>query len=139
MSKKVQVLPGVVPGGGAVSSQNGLVVTQDPSVPPGQVLDLTSAIAVSNWFGPGSPEATLANNYFPGIVNGGQLPFDLKFIGYATAAAPAGVYGASVASLTLSALQSLSGTLIVTTAALHTSSNISLASATSFANAATLM
>lgn len=139
MSKKVQVLPGVVPGGGAVSSQNGLVVTQDTSVPPGQVLDLTSALAVSNWFGPNSPEATLANNYFPGIVNGGQLPFDLKFVGYALTAAPAGVYGASVANLTLAALQTLSGTLIVTTAALHTSSTINLAAATSFANAATIM
>lgn len=139
MSKKVQVLPGVVPGGGAVSSQNGLVVTQDTSVPPGQILDLTSATAVSNWFGPSSPEATLAANYFPGIVNGGQLPYDLKFIGYALTAAPAGVYGASVANLTLSALQSLSGTLIVTTAALHTSATINLATATSFANAAALM
>jgi hypothetical protein len=135
----VQVLPGVVPGGGAVSSQNGLVVTQDPSVPPGQVLDLTSAIAVSNWFGPASPEATLANNYFPGIVNGGQLPFDLKFVGYALTAAPAGVYGASTANLTLAALQSLTGTLIVTTAALHTSTSINLSAATSFTNAATIM
>lgn len=139
MSKKVTVLPGVVPGGGAVSSQNGLVVTQDQSVPPGQILDLTSALAVSNWFGPASPEATLAANYFPGIVNGGQLPYDLKFVGYATAATPAGVYGASVANLTLAALQTLTGTLIVTTAALHTSSAINLSTATSFANAATIM
>jgi len=139
ISKKVQVLPGVVPGGGAGSSQNGLVVTQDPSVPPGQVLDLTSALAVSNWFGPAAPETTLANNYFPGIVNGGQLPFDLKFVGYALTAAPAGVYGASTANLTLAALQSLTGTLIVTTAALHTSTTINLAAATSFANAATIM
>jgi Protein of unknown function (DUF3383) len=139
ISKKVQVLPGVVPGGGAVSSQNGLVVTQDPSVAPGQILDLTSALAVSNWFGPNAPETLLANNYFPGIVNGGQLPYDLKFVGYATAATPAGVFGVSTANLTLSALQSLSGTLIVTTAALHTSTTISLAAATSFANAATIM
>lgn len=139
ISKKVTVIPGVVPGGGAVSSQNGLVVTQDPSVPAGQILDLTSALAVSNWFGPNSPEATLANNYFPGIVNGGQLPFDLKFVGYQTAASAAGVFGASVANLTLAALQSLTGTLIVTTAALHTSSTINLSAATSFANAATIM
>jgi hypothetical protein len=139
ISKKVQVVPGVVPGGGTVSSQNGLVVTQSTSVPPGQLLDLTSAPDVSDWFGPGSPEATLANNYFPGIVNGGQLPYDLKFARFVLADTPAGVYGASVANLTLAALQSLSGTLIVTTATTHTSSNISLASATSFANAATLM
>lgn len=139
VSKKVTVLPGVVAGGGQASSLGGLVVSQDTSIPPGQQLDFISALAVSNWFGPNAPETLIANNYFPGIVNGGQLPYDLKFSAYLLAAAPAGVYGASTAALTLSALQSLTGTLIVTTAALHTSSVINLSAATSFANAATIM
>jgi hypothetical protein len=139
ISQIVTMQPGVVSGGGAASLLTGLVLTQDASVPPGQFLDFYDATDVSNWFGATSNAATLANAYFPGTINGGQLPYDLKFAFYATAAQPAGVFGAQLGTMTLAQLQALSGTLIVTTAALHTSSSINLSSATSFANAASTM
>lgn len=139
ISQVVQVNPGVISAGGAASRLTGLVVSQDTSIAPGQLLDFYTAADVSNWFGPSAPETTLANNYFPGIVNGGQLPYDLKFAGYALTAAPAGVYGAQLTTLTLTQLQALTGTLIVTTSALFTSAAINLATATSFTDAASLM
>lgn len=139
ISQIVQVNPGVISAGGAASRRTGLVVSQDASIPPGQLLDFFTATDVSNWFGPTAPETVIANNYFPGIVNGGQLPFDLKFSRFALTDAPAGVYGAQLKTLTLTQLQAFSGTLIVTTSALFTSSAINLSTATSFTDAAALM
>lgn len=140
ISQVVQILPGVIAGGGQASRLSGLVVTEDESIPAGQVKSFFTKEDVSSWFGPSAPETTMANMYFPGIVNAGQLPFVMKFAHKATADEPAAVFGAQLAGMTLAQLQALTaGTLIVTTAALHTSSSINLATATSFANAATLM
>lgn len=139
ISQVVSMAPGVVAGGGAPSKLSGMVFTQDASVPPGQILNFFTAATTSAWFGPNTNEASIGNNYFPGIVNGGQLPFVLKYARYALAATPAGSYGAVLGALTLTQLQALTGTLIVTTSALFTSTSINLSSATSFANAATIM
>jgi hypothetical protein len=140
ISSIVQMNPGVIAGGGQASRLSGMVVSQDTSVPPGQILNFFTAAAVSAWFGAGAPETIAANNYFPGIVNGGQLPFVLKFTRYALAATSAGSYGAQLGSLTLAQLQALTGTLIVTAnGTLYTSSSINLSAATSFSNAATIM
>lgn len=140
ISQVVEILPGVIAGGGQASKLSGLVVTTDDSVAPGQVLNFFTADDISDWFGPSAPETVMGNMYFPGIVNAGQLPFVLKFARNVEAAAPAAVYGAQLGGMTLAQLQALpAGTLIVTTAALHTSSSINLATATSFANAASLM
>lgn len=139
ISQISRVVPGVIAAGGQASRLTGLLLSQDTSVPPGQGLDFFDATTMTNWFGPSSPEATAAASYFPGINNGGQLPYDLKVVRYALAATPAGSYGAPVPS-TLSQLQALSGTLIVTTNGTQkTSSTINLATATSYANAASLM
>lgn len=140
ISAVVQMVPGVIAGGGTPSKLSGLVLTEDNSVAPGQILSFFTKEDVQEWFGPTTPEAVMANMYFPGIVNGGQLPYELKFASFAEAAAPAGVFGAQLGTLTLSQLQALpAGTLIVTTAALHTSSSINLATATSFSDAASIM
>lgn len=139
ISQVVSILPGVIAGGGAASKLSGLVETQDASIAPGQIKSFFTSLDVSNWFGPASPEAAMAAQYFPGIVNGGQLPFEYKFARYVLADAPAGVYGAQLGSLTLAQLNTFSGTLIVTTDTLRTSATINLATATSFANAAALM
>lgn len=139
ISQVVNNLPGVIAGGGAASKLSGLVITQSTSIPPGMVKSFFTDDDVEDWFGAGSAEAQMAAAYFPGIVNGGQLPFEMKFARNALAATPAGVYGAQLGAMTLAQLQALSGTLIVTTAALHTSATINLATATSFANAAALM
>jgi hypothetical protein len=138
ISEIVTMQPGVVDGGGAPSLITGLVLTQDPSVPLGDVLIFGLTNDVIDWFGPESPEATLATYYFPGTVNGGQLPFDLQFARYDASPSPAEVFGAQL-NITLAQLKALTGTLIVTTAALHTSSTINLSAATDFNSAAALM
>lgn len=135
----VSIVKGVIGGGGAASMLSGLALTQDTSIPQGTVPQFFQATDVEDWFGAGSPEAILADAYFPGIVNGGQLPFVLKFARYATAATPATVYGAKLGALTLAQLKALTGTLIVTTTAQFTSSTINLSAATDFANAASIM
>ena len=138
VSQIVQIVPGVITAGGAASKLTGVVVTQDTSILPGQYLDFFAKEDVAAWFGPTSAAATIANNYFPGIVNAGQLPYDLAFCRYSSTATPAAVYGAKL-SLTLAELKTHTGTLVVTTATTHTSSTIDLSTATDFANAASLM
>ena len=138
ISEIVQINPGVVTGGGAASKLTGLVLSQDASVPLNQVLTFASAAAVSAWFGPSAPETLCATYYFPGIVNGGQLPAGLQFGAYALTAQSATVFGAQL-SLTLAQLKALTGTLIVTTTTTFTSSSIVLTAATDFNSAATIM
>ena len=140
ISQVVQMVPGVIGAGGAASKLVGVDLTQDTSIPPGQPKVFFTAASVSSWFGPNAPETTAANNYFPGTVNGGQLPYSLTFAAFAAAATPAGSYGA-VLTISLSQLQALpAGTLIVTVNGTpYTSSSINLSTATSFANAATIM
>ena len=141
ISQVVQVLPGVIGAGGTPSRLSGLVVSQDNSLAPSQApKQFFTAADVSSWFGPNAPETTIANNYFPGTVNAGQLPYVLKFMGYALTASPAGSYGAQLGNMTLAQLQALSGSLTFTINGLQfSSSSISLAGATSFSNAAAIM
>lgn len=140
ISSIVSMNPGVIGAGGTPSLLSGVVLSSDASIPPGFLLNTFSAASAAQWFGPSAPETLAANNYFPGIVNGGQLPYELIFASYATAATPAGSYGAQLSTMTLTQLQALSGTLIVTIdGTLYTSTSITLSGATSFSNAATLM
>lgn len=139
ISQIATVNPGVIQAGGAASRLTGLLLSQDTSIPPGALLDFFTAQTMSDWFGPSAPETTAANAYFPGVVNGGQLPFDMLVGRFVATDAPAGVYGAQLTGMTLSQLQALTGTLIVTTTTTFTSATINLSAATSFANAAALM
>lgn len=138
ISQVVQINPRVIGAGGAQGSLDGLFLTQDDATATGRPQVFYSAADVSTFFGAQSDEASAAAVYFAGIIGGGQQPASLTFARYALAAAPAEVLGATYGGQ-LADLQSLTGTLIVTTAALHTSSNIDLSAATSFANAATIM
>jgi len=137
----VSMSPGVIGAGGTPGLLTGVVLTSDPSVPPGFLLTSFATGTASAWFGPTAPETVAENNYFPGILNGGQLPYQLVYAAFAAAATQAGSYGAQLTGLTLAQLNAFAaGTLIVTVnGTLYTSASISLAAATSFANAATLM
>ena len=140
ISQIAQVIPSVIGAGGAASRLVGVLLTQDASIPPGQPQTFFTAATADSWFGPGTPEQVAADNYFPGVVNGGQLPYSLTYARYALTATPAGSYGASLGALTLAQLQALTGTLIVTVNGTpFTSASINLSTATSFANAATIM
>jgi hypothetical protein len=69
LSDLVQMLPGVISAGGAVGQLTGLVLTQNPAVPYGTIYDTFTAAQAQSFFGAGTPEAIIANNYFPGTVN----------------------------------------------------------------------
>jgi hypothetical protein len=139
-SALANVIPGVLSAGGNPLSLNSVYLTGDVSIPIGAVQAFASATDVSDWFGPNAAETILANVYFSGFINCTVLPGTLYFAQYNTANVGAYLRGGSVASLSLAALQALSGTIaVVVDGVLTTSSNINLASATSFTQAASLI
>lgn len=135
----VNVLPGVISAGGTGLDLVGLFLTNSARAPTGAVLSFPSDTAVADYFGPTSEEAMRAATYFNGFVNSLIKPAFLLVSAYATAARPAFLRGGSLA-LTLLELQALSGTITLSANGTPiTSSNISLAAATSFSNAATII
>lgn len=136
----VQVVPSVLSAGSPPISMSGLFVTNDTSIPIGTVQSFGNAAAVSSWFGPSSNQAALANVYFSGYSGATSLPGNLLFVQYNTAAVDAYVRGGSLAAMTLSELQALSGTISINiNGTAYTTASINLSSATSFANAATII
>src|SRR5579863_738447 len=139
-SRLAQVIPGVLSAGGNPLALNSVYLTQDTSIPYGTAQAFASAADVSDWFGPSAPETILANVYFAGFINCTVLPGTLYFAQFNTAAVGAYLRGGSVAALTLTQLQALSGTLTVTIdGVVNVSAAINLSGATSFTNAATLI
>lgn len=139
-SQLVSVRANVIGAGGSALSLNGVFLTNNLRIPMGTVAQFTSAAAVATYFGASSTEAAAAAIYFNGFTGSNVLPGNLLMATYNTAAVGAFLRGASVASLTLTQLQALSGTLIVTSNGTQfTSATINLATATSFSNAATLI
>lgn len=136
----VQVLPSVLSAGGNALALNGLVLTQDHSLPIGSVKTFTSASSVSDWFGPSSSEYAWAAKYFQGRDNATAYPGAMLFAQYPEVAVAAWLRSASLASMTLAQLQALSGVLTLTVDGTpFTSATINLSAATSFANAATII
>jgi hypothetical protein len=137
----VQVSPSVVSAGGNALAMNGLILTQDVSVPIGTVKNFSNALDVSNWFGPSSNEYAWAVKYFQGRNNATAYPGSLLFAQYPEVAVAAYLRGGSVAAMTLTQLKALSGTLSLTVNGTLESSTgtIDLAAATSFSNAATII
>lgn len=139
-SQLAAVIPGVLSAGGNPLSLNAVFLTNDPSIPIGTAQPFSSALAVSNWFGANAPETVLANTYFSGYTNCTTLPSVLYFVQYNTAAVAGYVRGASVAALTLTQIQALSGTVTLSIDGVpQVSAAINLSSATSPSNAATLI
>jgi hypothetical protein len=139
-ARLADVIPGVLGAGGNPLSLNSVYVTSDPSIPYGTAQAFASDVDVSDWFGPNAPETVLANVYFAGYINCTALPSTLYFAQFNTAPIGAYLRGGSLAALTLTQLQALSGTLALTVdGVLATSAAINLSGATSFTNAATLL
>src|SRR5579859_1432392 len=138
----VNVIPGVIGAGGNPLSLNMVAVDNsgDTSIPIGTVQKFPSLPAVQAWYGANSVQAALADKYFGGYIGATSLPSAIYFT-QANAAAVAGyLRGGSVAALTLTQLQALSGTLTVAIDGVsHVSAAINLSGATSFTNAATLI
>lgn len=140
VSQIVTVNPAVVGAGGNPLSLNTIMLDQGLSVPVSGLLTFSSADDVSAYFGSSSLQAQLADNYFLGFDNSTKKPGTLYFAGYAAAARAAWLRGTSLAGVTLTELQAITGTLSVTVDGVVKSwASVNLAAATSFTNAATLI
>ena len=139
-SQIVSVVPSVLSAGGNGLVMNGLVLTENTLMPTNSVLSFGSASAVSEFFGPSSQEFAYASIYFAGYAGGTQLPSSILFAPYNAAARSAWLTSGSLASVPLTTLQGYSGTLTITVNGTpETSSTITLTSATSFSNAASII
>lgn len=139
-SELVNVIPSVLGAGGNPLSLNAVFLTDDISIPIGSVQAFATLEDVQDWFGITSIEAELAAVYFNGYDGALTLPGTLYFAQYNASAVAAYLRSGSFAGVALSALQALSGTVIVSVdGETVTSANINLAGATSFSNAATLI
>lgn len=138
--KFVNSLPSVLSASGTAPGMNGIFLDTDASIPIGTVQGFANQPAVAAWYGPSSSQAQLATNYFNAFNGAQQIPSELFFFQYNTSSVAGYNRGGSLASLTLTQLQGLSGTITVLIDGVsHTSANINLASATSFTNAAGLI
>lgn len=136
----VVVNPGVVSSGGNSLALNGVMLSQSAYLPAKAVQSFASADAVSAFFGPASAEYALAQVYFLGFDNSTIKPGALLFAPFALTARAAWLQSGSLAGMTLTQLQALSGVLTVTmNGTVKTSASINLSTATSFSNAATMI
>lgn len=139
-SALVNVIPNVIGAGGSALDMNGVLLTSNVRSPVGQILQFPTAATVASYFGPASTEAAAAAIYFAGFDTSTAKPGNVLIAQYPTASVGAYLRGGSVAALTLTQLQALSGTLIITSNGTpFTSSTITLSAATSFSNAATII
>lgn len=136
----VKVIPQVVSAGGSALVMNGVMLTKSLEIPFGVLNWYAGSSSVGAACGLTSPEYNAAGVYFNGFTNSDALPGQMGLFRYADVALAAQIRGASLAAMTLSQLQALSGTLTITIDGTPvTSGNINLATATSFSNAATMI
>lgn len=147
-SYSVESTPSVISAGGNALDLNGLCLTDTQRVPIGQVLSFPSTAAVQSYFGAASKEAIIAGGgqtlggnpagkgYFGGYQNATAVPGALLFATYPKTAVAAYLRGGT-STLTLAALQALSGSLtVVMDGYAHVIASISFAADNSFSAAA---
>lgn len=140
ISQISNVVPGVLAAAGSAVDINGLIISKNTAIPFGSALSFSNPNDVGAFFGLTSPEYQAAVIYFAGVTGGTRTPGQLFFVQYAGAALPAFLRSASLASMTLTQLQAITGTLTITAnGTALTSSSINLSAATSFSQAATLI
>lgn len=133
----VTVNPGVIDSGGNPLALNGVILSQSDYIPTSSVQSFASASAVSDFFGPASDEYAIAQTYFLGFDNSTIKPGRLFFAPYVDTARAAWLQSGSLAGMTLTQLQALSGVLTITVDGVaKTSATINLATSTSFSDAA---
>lgn len=140
VSKIVEINPAVVGTGGNPLALNGVLLTQSAIAPVSSLLEFTTQTDVADYFGINSTESSLATNYFLGYDNSTKKPGSLFIGAYAAADRAAWFRGQSLAEMTLTQLQAVTGSLSVTIdGAVKTYASVNLSAATSFTNAATLL
>lgn len=132
--------PAVVEAGGNPLSLNAVFLDQSLLVPVSSLLPFPDADSVGDYFGSASDEKALADIYFTGFDNSTKKPGTLFFAGYANVARAAWLRGQSLAGMTLTQLQAVTGPLTITIdGAAKTAASVNLSTASSFTSAATLL
>jgi hypothetical protein len=133
----VNSIPGVIGGGGNAIDLNGVILSQNQLIPTGQILSFSSADAVGSFFGISSEEFLAAQVYFEGYANSTKTPGQLYIAPFVESPVAAWLKSGSLAGMTLTQLQALAGTIILTVNGTQcTSSAINLSGIPSFSNAA---
>lgn len=135
----VNVVPSVLGVGGSALDIVGLMITTNPRVPIGSVQSFPDQSSVSTYFGATSQEASIAGNYFGGFIGASKIPANILFAQYPLSAVSAYLRGGNISAISLTTLQSYSGTLSVTIDGVLRSASISLAASTSFSSAASIV
>lgn len=135
-SNIVTINPSVIGTGGDALDLN-TVVLSDSSVYP--VNQYASASDVGDAFGTSSDQYKFAQCYFDGYVGATMQPGALFIARYNSADAAAKLIGASVKSLSIEDLKTITGTLSVTIDGVAKSGSVDLSAATSFSNAAAII
>lgn len=134
------VIPSVLSVGGTGLNGTGMMLSNNPRIPVGIVLDLPSETAVGAYFGGGSYEATESSFYFTGYEGATIQPSSLLMVQYNQTGVAAFLRGGNVSSLTIQQLQALSGSLdVIVDGYAHNASSITLSGANSFTAAANLI
>lgn len=144
ISQIVTINPAVVGAGGNPLALNAVMLDSSVITPISSLLQFSytdwASGAVAEYFGSTSPQRTLADQYFAGFDNSTKKPATLFFAGYATTARAAFLRGTSLAGVTLTQLQAITGSLTITVdGTVKTAASVNLSAATSFTNAATLL
>ena len=136
-SRIANVIPSVLSASGSALDLNGLILSENASIPSGAMMPFANAADVGAFFGLTSTEYKMAQIYFEGQNGATTTPGKLYFGAYSDTATAAFLRSGSLASMTLSQLQALTGTLTVTMDGTpNTSASINLSSASSFTAAA---
>ena len=136
----VNVIPSVLSAGGNALNLIGLCLTPSTRVPIGTVQPFPTATAVSTYFGAVSKEAAEATTYFNSFVGSTAKPGSILFAQYNSKSVAAYMRGGNITASGLAAVQAMSGSLtILVDGYTHTNGSLSLAAATSFSSAATLI
>jgi hypothetical protein len=136
-SRIASVIPSVLSAAGSALDLNGLILSQNASLPSGTLMPFSKAADVGAFFGLTSTEYLMSQIYFEGQVGATTTPGKLYFGAYSETASSAFLRSGSLAGMTLTQLQALTGTLTVTIDGTpNTSASITLTGATSFTAAA---
>jgi hypothetical protein len=133
-------IPGVLNAGGTAVDLNGVLLSQNPMVPYPGVQQFSGAAGPIAAYGATSQDAILSGIYFKGFTNCTALPGTLYIARYPESAIAAWLQSGSLASMTVTQLQALSGSLTVAIDGYsRTAASINLSSATSFSSAASII
>ncbi|QNT79306.1 DUF3383 family protein [Entomobacter blattae] len=133
----VQIDPKVLPVGQSQNTLVGLMLSQNAAIPNGVVLSFTTAEDIGHKLGYDSLEYRQAQVYFRGFTGSTNLPNELLVAFFPTTSTSAYLEGGDLSGMTLTELQSLSGSLaIIVDGINYTADNLVFSSVRSFSDAA---